>query len=51
MFEWHDDRDGEGRSMASPPGKKDACLFVLIVGGGLLTGAAWGLLEGLRWLV
>jgi hypothetical protein len=36
--------------MARAPGKKDACMVVLVIGGGLLAGIAYLLSEAVRWL-
>lgn len=37
--------------MARRPGKKDACMVVVLVGASLLAGLGYMLSEGLRWLV
>lgn len=37
--------------MASPPGKKDACLVVIVLGASLLAGLGYFMSEVVRWLV
>ena len=36
--------------MAHPPGKKDSCVVVLLVGASLFAGLSLLVSEGLRWL-
>lgn len=37
--------------MVSPPGKKDSCIVVLLVGASLLAGLSYFITEAARWVL